>query len=258
MRNVSRVLLGLLVTGVFGGRSNAQLANASFELGSGSQATHWTAFGNAFREQTLARTGLHSLKLFGGFSGGTSVSGAYQNIPIAPGQGVEASTWVIHPNSDSLAGDNYALLKVIYRNAANVDLASQESRKITASTTRNEFQFITASLDPAPAGTTHCAVFLLFIQPASTPFAPGAAFFDDLTVRVLSPSPRRLVFQDNFDGNTLNTKVWEPQLGDGTLYGIPGWGNNELQYYTDRPANLLVQNGLLRIIARRENYGGRA
>lgn len=258
LRNVSLRWIAALGCGLLQLPSYAQVANPGFELGSGTQATSWTSFGNAFREQLSPRSGLHSFKLYGGFTGVTSVSGTYQNIPVLPGQTVETSAWALHRAADALAGDNYALLKVIYRNGANADLASQESKRITANTARDQFQFVTASLDAAPAGTTHCAVFLLFVQPGSTPFAPGAAFFDDLAVRVQSPTPQRLVFFDNFDGATLNTKAWEPQIGDCSLYGIPGWGNNELQYYTDRPANLLVQNGLLRIIARRENYGGKA
>lgn len=258
LRNVSQKLLltGLLSLLVAAGQ--AQVKNSGFELGNGTQATDWTSFGNAYREQTLPRSGAYDLKLYGGFNGGTSVSGAYQNVPMMPGQTVEASTWAVHRNADAMSGDNFAVLKVIYRNAANVDLAAQESKRITASTARDQFQFITASLEAAPAGTTHCAVFLLFIQPASTPYAPGSVLFDDLDVRVISPGPRKLVFQDNFDGNALKTAFWEPQIGDGSLYGLSGWGNNELQYYTDRPANLVVGNGLLRIIAKRENFGGKA
>jgi beta-glucanase (GH16 family) len=43
--------------------------------------------------------------------------------------------------------------------------------------------------------------------------------------------------------------------GDGSLYGIPGWGNNELQYY--REENVTVADGQLIITAKRENIGGK-
>lgn len=257
LRNVSRWALSACFAALVS-FCQAVVANSSFETGSGTMATGWTAFGNAFRDASYPRGGDYNLKLYGGFTGGTNVSGAYQNVPLVPGQSIEASTWAIHRTGDALAGDNYALLKVIYRNAAGTDLLSQESKRITAATTKDQFQLISASLDRAPLGTTHAAVFLLFVQPASTPFAAGAALFDDLDVRVLASTPRKLVFQDEFDGTSLNLSRWEPMIGDGSAYGIPGWGNNELQYYTDRPANLLVQSGLLKIIARRENFGGRA
>ncbi|RIK67085.1 MAG: carbohydrate-binding protein [Planctomycetota bacterium] len=66
-----------------------------------------------------------------------------------------------------------------------------------------------------------------------------------------------LVWSDEFDGTSVNPANWEFMIGDGSDYGIPGWGNNELQYYTARPENAVVSNGTLKIIARQENYGGR-
>lgn len=67
-----------------------------------------------------------------------------------------------------------------------------------------------------------------------------------------------LVWQDEFDGTEINPDNWEFMIGDGTAYGLPsGWGNNELQYYTDRPENASVQNGKLIITAREENFGGK-
>lgn len=56
-----------------------------------------------------------------------------------------------------------------------------------------------------------------------------------------------MVWSDEFNGSELNLNNWEYQYGDGTGYGIPGWGNNELQYYTDSQAT--VSNGVLTITA---------
>ena len=68
---------------------------------------------------------------------------------------------------------------------------------------------------------------------------------------------QNLVWADEFDVNgALDTANWAFELGDGTAQGIPGWGNNELQYYTDRPENVKVENGNLVITALRENYMG--
>ncbi len=64
-----------------------------------------------------------------------------------------------------------------------------------------------------------------------------------------------LVWQDEFDGTALDPAKWEYMIGTGTAYGLPaGWGNNELQYYTSRPENLVVADGILRIIARQEDF----
>lgn len=66
------------------------------------------------------------------------------------------------------------------------------------------------------------------------------------------------VWADEFDGTSLSTSNWEVQTGTGSLYGLDNWGNNELQYYTGRTANLQVGGGLLTITARQENFGGRS
>jgi len=65
-----------------------------------------------------------------------------------------------------------------------------------------------------------------------------------------------LIWSDEFDGTSLDLTKWEPMIGNGHAYGIAGWGNNELQYYTDRPQNITVANGELTITARQENYQG--
>jgi len=65
-----------------------------------------------------------------------------------------------------------------------------------------------------------------------------------------------LVWADEFDSDSL-TDNWTPQVGDGTAYGIPsGWGNNELQYYTERPENSFIEEGKLIIQALEEDYKG--
>jgi beta-glucanase (GH16 family) len=38
--------------------------------------------------------------------------------------------------------------------------------------------------------------------------------------------------------------------------GANGWGNAELEYYTDRPENAIVKGGVLKITAKKENYKG--
>lgn len=66
-----------------------------------------------------------------------------------------------------------------------------------------------------------------------------------------------LVWADEFDvDGAPNPENWNFEIGDGTDQGIPGWGNNELQYYTDRPENVKVENGMLVITARQENFEG--
>lgn len=55
----------------------------------------------------------------------------------------------------------------------------------------------------------------------------------------------------NIDG-AINSDIWSAEIGNGTN----GWGNNELQYYTDRLDNVFVENGNLHIVAKKEAYNG--
>lgn len=61
-----------------------------------------------------------------------------------------------------------------------------------------------------------------------------------------------LVWSDEFNGTSLNRANWTPEIGTGS----GGWGNNELQYYTDRAQNVQVTGGNLVITAQKESYGG--
>lgn len=63
----------------------------------------------------------------------------------------------------------------------------------------------------------------------------------------------RLVMQEEFDVNGApNPELWNFDIGTGNN----GWGNNEQQFYTDRPENIIVEGGMLKITARRELYLG--
>jgi len=64
-----------------------------------------------------------------------------------------------------------------------------------------------------------------------------------------------LVWSDEFaqaENSKPDPAKWGYDIGGG------GWGNNELQYYTDRTQNARIENGHLVIEARAENFGGRA
>ena len=63
-----------------------------------------------------------------------------------------------------------------------------------------------------------------------------------------------LVWSDEFNDAALDPEVWFFETGDGSQYGIPGWGNNELQYYLPDSAQLV--NGSLVITARAESQSG--
>ena len=63
----------------------------------------------------------------------------------------------------------------------------------------------------------------------------------------------KLIWSDEFntDGAPDPSK-WGYDLGT----GVGGWGNSELQYYTERAENVIVKGGVLKITARKERYKG--
>lgn len=70
---------------------------------------------------------------------------------------------------------------------------------------------------------------------------------------LLAAENRRLVWADEFDqldGSAPNAANWVFDLGG------KGWGNNELQTYTDRRENSRIENGALVIEARKETFTG--
>lgn len=64
-----------------------------------------------------------------------------------------------------------------------------------------------------------------------------------------------LVMADEFDTDGApDSTIWGYDIGTGSN----GWGNNELQYYTNRTENVKVENGYLLITANKESYNGSA
>lgn len=66
----------------------------------------------------------------------------------------------------------------------------------------------------------------------------------------------QLTWSDDFDGaagQAVDPTKWTFDIGT----GVNGWGNQELQYYTDRPENVSLDGtGNLLITAEREAFGG--
>lgn len=61
------------------------------------------------------------------------------------------------------------------------------------------------------------------------------------------------VWADEFNNNGApDSSKWNYDLGTGS----GGWGNNESQNYTNRAENVIVENGVLKIITKKESYQG--
>lgn len=81
------------------------------------------------------------------------------------------------------------------------------------------------------------------------------AYIDDFLFNGTPPTPSpytQLVWSDEFDGNgPIDTSKWFHQT---QLPAGGSWFNGEIQHYTNRTANSYLNNGLLHLVAKRENF----
>jgi hypothetical protein len=81
--------------------------------------------------------------------------------------------------------------------------------------------------------------------------AYNGAKFVSTSVSITIYVAQTALWSDEFNTNGApDSSKWGYDLGAG------GWGNNESEYYTNRPDNIIVQNGVLKIITKKEDYQG--
>lgn len=88
--------------------------------------------------------------------------------------------------------------------------------------------------EPTPEGTPQPAMTLSEAAPDPMPLE--------------APEGWELVWNDEFEGDEIDRSTWTFDIGGW------GWGNGEAQYYTDRPENARLHDGLLVIEARQEKF----
>jgi beta-glucanase (GH16 family) len=258
------------------------LSNPGFEFdpaGETMSVGGWTPYGgNVYSEtsQTLAHGGTNYLKVFQAFNGHTNYTGVYQDYISSPGATYAADGWAYTSSGDVLAGQNAAWVEVTFRDATTNVIGLYRTFLITTNAiTSGAFPTnawihlpITNQYDPilmvvtntptsltAPAGTVFMRYQVVFRGDAKS--SGGSVYFDDLNLNQISGLPygdMNIVWDDEFDGNSIKTNIWTFDLGNGG--SNPGWGNNELEYYTSRTNNAFVANGYLHIVARNESTNG--
>lgn len=83
-------------------------------------------------------------------------------------------------------------------------------------------------------------IFLLLSNVSCSSNQPSA--------QITPPEGWHLVWNDEFEGDSIDLKNWGFDLGAG------GWGNGEAEYYTSRSENARLEEGMLVIEARQEKY----
>jgi beta-glucanase (GH16 family) len=115
-----------------------------------------------------------------------------------------------------------------YSASGNYEVKVQAHTAISAFITKTEVISVTVkAVDPNE--------FTIPTQGATSPLT-----YDNMT----------LAWQDEFEGDAVNTNFWTFETGTGG----GGWGNNELEYY--RKENTSLKDGVLVITAKKESYGG--
>ncbi len=252
------------------------LTNSGFEsdpAGQNQTLPGWSAYGgNAYNETGAdAHSGTNYFKVYQAFNGQVNYTGVYQDYISGPGATYAADGWAKTISTDAIAGQNIAWLEVSFRDANASMLALYRSSLITATGfPKNTWVDlpITNQYDPntytitnfsstllAPAGTYYVRYQVVFQGDAAN--SAGSVYFDDLNLNLTSAAPYgnwNIVWSDEFNGTNINAATWTYDLGNGG--SNPGWGNNELEYYTGRTNNASVSGGLLHIVARKESTNG--
>ena len=95
---------------------------------------------------------------------------------------------------------------------------------------------------------------LIMSSAAASLFSPGAPLSSSSRMQNPSNSIRwTMVWNDEFNGDTGSAPDPAKWVFD---IGGDGWGNHELEYYTNRLQNVQQQDGNLAIIARKEAFSG--
>jgi beta-glucanase (GH16 family) len=139
--------------------------------------------------------------------------------------------------------------------SGNVDFTTTATNAVTYS-----YEFGNGEMQDVPTGAvTYKYATVGTIDYTVTVTAKNSAGLSASAKKTISvtvkPSIPSLVWSDEFDKNGApDPTKWIYDRGT----GASGWGNNELQYYTSRLENAVVENGILKIKAIKENYSGSA
>jgi beta-glucanase (GH16 family) len=260
------------------------LTNSGFET---ANLSGWSTFGANNYSQTggSPHSGTNYYKVYGQFSGVNNYTGIYQDNSSAPGAVYSADGWAYSDVNDNggIHGQDAIWVEVSFRDASKNALALYRSIVVTSNNIAsfgglntwfdlqitNQCSFTNAVkviLLPgtvtntvtslvAPAGTAYVRYQVVFAQGPDN--ASGSMYFDDLTLggAVVAAPVWNIVWDDEFNGTSIDTNIWAFETGNGG--SNPGWGNQEREYYTSRTNNAYVDgNGLLHIVAQQESMGG--
>ncbi|HEX3797760.1 MAG TPA: glycoside hydrolase family 16 protein [Verrucomicrobiae bacterium] len=269
---------------MFANSTQAQISNVLSDPGFENGLTGWSAFGGNTYSQTdatQAHSGNNYFKIYQAFNGQVNYNGIYQDYPATVGATFTADGWAKTTSGDKLAGANLAWIDVTFRDSSSNTLALYRSFIISTNSLQagtfpvdtwtylaatnqynpSTFQIIGGVSNlVAPTGTAFIR-YELFLQGDASTAGNGSVYFDDAELNQVQPggstptplaTQMNIVWNDEFNGTAVNSHHWTFEMGNGD----GGWGNGELEYYTNRPQNVYVTNGILHIVAIKGAFQG--
>ncbi len=196
----------------------------------------------------------------------TNVYNPASTVWVNPdGTGANQMDANFYVQNDSLAGETVTFSGNLWSNSlvppysTNVTAFIKDfssSYALVATATSNLLSAGPFSITLATAAGHHIQYGFEMFGPDANPTNTVASLGEVLVSRNAPPPPAtnqwNIVWDDEFNGTNINSKVWTFDLGNGSS----GWGNNELEYYTSRTNNAYEAGGLLHLVARSEAYGG--
>lgn len=134
--------------------------------------------------------------------------------------------------------------------------ASDSSKKVSADSSNAGTPNSNQESSEADASSSSAAAPASSDSAAPASSAPATPASSSATTPASSATPAatdaELLWSDEFDGDAIDESKWDYNIGTGEN----GWGNNEKEYYTKRPENVYVKDGMLHIRAQKEDYEG--
>jgi hypothetical protein len=151
---------------------------------------------------------------------------------------------IVGANEDNPLGDGSGIIKCIAKatNAVRYEFKFGNGEAVTNTTGAVEYTYTKRE--------TNSYTVYVYAYSKTNDF-----IYESKKIEILVQPPvfDKLVFYDEFDtdGSPDETK-WAYDIGTGSN----GWGNGEKQYYTKRSENVKVEEGVLKITAKKEEYQG--
>ncbi len=253
------LLAAVLASGL--GHAQAQtatnvLTNPGFEAGgtggAGTPIPGWTGYYNYAIESTnalvyqstsnvLVHGGIQTMKVWGGFQGGDTYCGAYQDVPAASDSVWSGDIWVLSHVDDRLSGQNQVWLEVSFRNSAspNTPLQTYTSLPFTNNSPANTWVNLVVTDGAgstnltAPFGTSFARFQLVFKQIGGT-YDGGSIYVDDAKLIKTSGADPEITVHP-----VAQTKVYSQSV----TFSVTANGKSSLSYQWQRDGVNLVEGG---------------